>query len=70
MRNRTNNKVLERKSNLLDLVLINIYRLLPEALSCTYYFLKIVDNYIRKVWVISLRERKAAKAAFKVWRRS
>ena len=65
MRNRTNNKVLERKSNLLDLVLINIYRLLPEALSSTYYFLKIVDNYTRKVWIIPLRGRKAVKAALK-----
>jgi hypothetical protein len=49
MRNRTNNKVLERKFNLLNLILINIYRLLPEVLNSIYYFLKIVDNYIRKV---------------------
>jgi hypothetical protein len=66
MRNRINSKISERKSNLLDLVSINIYGLLPEALSGTYYFLEIVDNYIRKVWVIPLRGRKAVKAAFKV----
>ena len=49
MRNRINNKVSERKSNLLNLILINIYRLLLEALNDIYYFLEIVDNYTRKV---------------------
>jgi hypothetical protein len=33
MRNKTNNKVSERKLDLLDFILINIYRLLPIILS-------------------------------------
>jgi hypothetical protein len=33
MRNKTNNKVSERKLSLLDFILINIYRLLPIILN-------------------------------------
>jgi hypothetical protein len=46
MRNRINAYVLKRKANLLNLILINIYRLSPTALSGARYFLKAVDNYI------------------------
>jgi hypothetical protein len=49
MRNRTNDKVSERKSNLLDLASIDIYEPLPEALSSARYFLKVVDNHTKKV---------------------
>jgi hypothetical protein len=48
MRNKTNNKVSERKLSLLDLISINIYGLLPTILSGTQYFLKIVNNHIKK----------------------
>jgi thiamine pyrophosphokinase len=55
IRNRTNIHVLERKNNLLNLVLINICRLLPVALSGARYFLEAVDNHTRKSWIMPLR---------------
>jgi thiamine pyrophosphokinase len=65
MRNRTNTRVSERKDNLLNLVLINIYKPLSMAFSGARYFLKAVNNYIQKSWVISLRSRQEAKLTFK-----
>jgi hypothetical protein len=59
MRNRINVYVLERKANLLDLILINI---------CG--FLKAVNSYTRKSWVMPLRFRSEAKPTLKKWRRN
>jgi hypothetical protein len=41
--------MLERKSYLLNLVLINICGPLLKVFSGARYFLKIINNYIRKV---------------------
>jgi hypothetical protein len=48
MRNRINVYVLKRKTNLLDFILINIYRLFPAVFSGARYFLKAVNSYTRK----------------------
>jgi hypothetical protein len=48
IRNRINGCVSERKFNLLNLALINIYKPLPFIFNNTRYFLKIIDNYTRK----------------------
>jgi hypothetical protein len=48
IRNRTNSRVLERKFNLLDLALIDICGPLPFIFNGARYFLKIINNYIRK----------------------
>jgi hypothetical protein len=65
MRNRTNTCVSERKDNLLDLVLINIYGSLSITLSGARYFLEAVDNYTRKSWVMPLRFRQEVKPTLK-----
>jgi hypothetical protein len=65
MRNRTNARVLKRKDNLLDFVLIDICGSLPVTLSGARYFLEAVDNYTRKSWVMPLRFRQEAKPTFK-----
>jgi hypothetical protein len=70
MRNRINAQVAARKENLLDLVLIDICGPLPIALSGAQYFLEIVDNYLRKTWVILLKDRKGAKDLLEKWRRA
>jgi hypothetical protein len=70
MRNRINAYILKRKANLLNLVLINIYKPFPSAFSGTRYFLKAVNNYTRKFWVIPLCSRKEVKSTFKKWRRN
>jgi hypothetical protein len=48
IRNRINSCVSERKFNLLDLALINIYKPLSFIFNGARYFLKIVNNYTRK----------------------
>jgi hypothetical protein len=48
MRNRINVYVLKRKANLLDFILINIYKPFSSAFNGARYFLKAVDNYIWK----------------------
>jgi hypothetical protein len=48
MRNRINVYILERKDNLLNLILINIYESLFVIFSGARYFLKAVNNYTRK----------------------
>jgi hypothetical protein len=48
MRNRINAILAKRKSQILDLILINIYRALLISLNDFRYFLEIVDNYTRK----------------------
>jgi hypothetical protein len=70
MRNRINVYVLKRKANLLDLILINICGFLPAALSDARYFLKAVNSYTRKSWVMPLRFRSEAKPTLKKWRRN
>jgi hypothetical protein len=65
MRNRTNARVLKRKDNLLNLVLINICGLLFIAFSGARYFLKAVNNYTRKSWIMSLRFRQEVKPTLK-----
>jgi hypothetical protein len=66
IRNRINGCILERKFNLLDLTLIDICKPLLSIFSGARYFLKIIDNYTRKSWVISLRARIKAKAALEI----
>jgi hypothetical protein len=45
MQNQINIRILKRKDNLLNLVLINIYKLLFIAFNDTRYFLEAVNNY-------------------------
>jgi hypothetical protein len=70
MRNRINAYISERKANLLDFILINIYKSFPSALSGARYFLKTVDNYTRKFWVMPLYFRKEVKSTLEKWRRN
>jgi hypothetical protein len=49
IQNKINNKVSERKLDLLDFVLINIYKLFPIILNRAQYFFKIINNYIKKL---------------------
>jgi hypothetical protein len=70
IRNRTNDCVSKRKFNLLDLALINICKPLFFIFNSARYFLKIINNYIYKSWVISLWARTEAKAILETWRRN
>jgi hypothetical protein len=70
MRNRINAYVLKRKANLFNLILINIYGPFSTIFSGARYFLKAVDNYIRKFWVMLLCFRKQVKSTFEKWRRN
>lgn len=53
---------------LLSLILIDICGPLPESWAGYSYFLEIVDNYSRKVWIIALKKREDAPRALNEWR--
>jgi hypothetical protein len=65
MRNRINAYVLKRKANLFNFILIDIYRFLSAVFSGARYFLKAVNSYTRKSWIMLLRFRSEVKPTFK-----
>ena len=66
-RNKRGHQVSERKTAILNLVSIDIC----ESLSLSYtdysYFLKIVNNYLWKMWIISLKHQSDASQTLKKW---
>jgi hypothetical protein len=65
MQNRINVRILKRKNNLLNLILINICKLLSVTFNGARYFLEAVDNYTRKSWIMPLRFRQEVKPILK-----
>ena len=70
MRNRIDRKVRRRKDKPLDLVSIDICGPLPVSLKGNRYFLQIVDNYSRMVWIYPVKDRKEAMEALRKWKKS
>ena len=66
-RNKREHQVSERKTAILNLVLIDIC----ESLSLSYtdysYFLKIVNNHSWKMWIISLKHWSDVSQTLKKW---
>lgn len=60
--------IILRKNNLLDLILINIYELLLKSLVDNTIFLKIVDNYSRKVETICTKDRKSISSELNIYK--
>lgn len=70
MRNRTNRQLAERKTEILDLVSVDICGPLPVSLTGTRYFMELVDNHSRYIWVIPCRDRIEAVSLLERWRRA
>ena len=68
MRNRRSHELAQRKQGLLDLVSIDIAGPDHKSLKGNRYFLEIVDNHTRYVWVIPLPDRLDAVNALKKWK--
>ena len=58
MRKRINHQVGPRKMRLFKSVLVNICGFLPIFLSRMRYFMEIVDQWLRRVWIYPTRDRK------------
>jgi hypothetical protein len=67
-RNRHSQSVSDRKTSVLALVSIDICGPLPRSHAGYTYFLVIVDNYSRKLWVIPLKRREDTPQVLQEWR--
>ena len=68
MTNAHSRRLAERKTNILELVSIDICGPLPASRLGYEYFLEIVDNHSRRTWVIPLRKRADAPEALNKWK--
>jgi hypothetical protein len=68
MRNRTSKKLSPWKEELLELVSIDIAGPFPTSVVGNRYFLEIVDNKCRKIWVIPLKTKDGAIPELCKWK--
>ena len=68
MTNKHNRHLAERKTQILAGVSIDICGPLPTSRLGYEYFLEIIDNYSRRVWVIPLKKRSDAPEALHKWK--
>jgi hypothetical protein len=68
IRNQTNREVRKRRDQVLDLVSIDIAGPFPASLTGNRYFLEVVDNYSRKVWVYPIKDQTGAIPVLRQWR--
>ena len=68
MINRRNRHLIERKTQILKLIFIDICDSLLTSRLNYEYFLKIVDNRSRKTWILFLRNRAKEVKALRKWK--
>lgn len=68
IKNKKGHHVSDRKAASLSLISIDVCGPLPTSWAGYSYFLEIVDNYSRKVWIIALKRREDALDALRQWR--
>ncbi len=68
--NKQEHNVSDQKTSILTLIFIDICESLSSFLDSELYFLEIVDNYFRKTWCISLKQRFDASDALRKWKLS
>ena len=66
-RNKRGHQVSERKTAILNLILIDICGPLPLSYTGYSYFLKIVDNHLWRTWTILLKHQSDAPQTLKEW---
>ena len=66
-RNKREHQVSERKTAILNLILIDICEPLSLSYTDYSYFLKIVDNHLWKIWIILLKHWSDAPQTLKKW---
>ena len=66
--NKRNHHVSERKSTILILVSINICDSLLLLRQEYQYFMKLIDNHSRRIWIILLKDRSKAIQLLHKWR--
>ena len=66
-RNKREHQVSERKTAILNLILIDICEPLSLSYTDYSYFLKIVDNHLWRTWIIPLKHWSDAPQTLKKW---
>ena len=66
--NKRNRELAERMPRILALVSIDICGPLPLSRLGYEYFLEVIDNHSRRVWIIPLRKRSDALEALYKWK--
>ena len=62
MKKKINRVITSKKNKILNLVFIDAYESLPKSLIENITFLKIVDNRLRKIWIIYIKNKKFISA--------
>ena len=68
MTNKRGHYISPQKSNILDLVSIDICGPLPTSWAGYRYFLEIIDNHSRRTWLSFLKDRSGAIPELQKWR--
>lgn len=66
--NKRNHTVVERKLIILTLIFMNICESLSVSRLKYEYFLEIVNNHSRRIWILFLRQRSDAVEALRKWK--
>ena len=68
MKKKINRVITLKKNEILNLVFINAYDSLSKSLVENITFLKIVDNRLRKIWIIYIKNKKFISAKLDTWK--
>ena len=58
IKKKINRVITSRKNKILNLIFINAYKSLSKSLVENITFLKIIDNRLRKIWIIYIKNKK------------
>ena len=68
MKKKINRVIISKKNEILNLVFINAYKSLPKSLIENITFLKIIDNRLRKIWIIYIKNKKFISTKLDIWK--
>ena len=60
--------IISRKNKILNLVFINAYKSFSKSLIENITFLKIIDNRLRKIWIIYIKNKKFISMKLDIWK--
>ena len=68
IKKKINHIITSKKNKILNLIFINAYKSLSKSLIENITFLKIIDNRLRKIWIIYIKNKKSISAKLDTWK--
>ena len=68
MKKKINRVITSKKNEILNLIFINACESFSKSLIENITFLKIVDNRLRKIWIIYIKNKKFISTKFDIWK--